>query len=210
MQSRVKYYSFLYPLSSRYKFFTFSSEINHLLGWHFSMIKLWIKFDGGNGMRKFLALLLAVTLLTGCSDTMKDIKDAAAGINSKATEAATAISIDVHSIRAIELAFDNKQVTINDLFKTILRDVQWHYDESANILKISGTWKNNQLFSEQYFTEQQKQQLIENGKVTIQLHFVDNQLLESKTAAQLTLHNELLVDLQGEQLLQHFYDVFKN
>lgn len=77
---------------------------------------------------------------------MKDIKDAAAGINSKATEAATAISIDVHSIRAIELAFDNKQVAINDLFKTILRDVQWHYDESANILKISGTWKNNQLF----------------------------------------------------------------
>ena len=117
-------------------------------------------------MRKFMALLLTVIFLTGCNDTMKDIKDAAAGINSKANEAATAISIDVHSIRAIELAFDNEQVTINDLFKTILRDVQWHYDESANILKITGTWKNNQLFSEQHFSEQQKQELVENGNVT--------------------------------------------
>lgn len=174
------------------------------------MIKLWIKFDGGTGMRKFMALLLTVIFLTGCNDTMKDIKDAAAGINSKANEAATAISIDVHSIRAIELAFDNEQVTINDLFKTILRDVQWHYDESTNILKITGTWKNNQLFSEQHFSEQQKQELVENGNVTVQLHFIDNQLSEAKTAAQLILHNELLVDIQGEQLLQHFYDVFKN
>lgn len=161
-------------------------------------------------MRKFMALLLTVIFLTGCNDTMKDIKDAAAGINSKANEAATAISIDVHSIRAIELAFDNEQVTINDLFKTILRDVQWHYDESTNILKITGTWKNNQLFSEQHFSEQQKQELVENGNVTVQLHFIDNQLSEAKTAAQLILHNELLVDIQGEQLLQHFYDVFKN
>lgn len=174
------------------------------------MIKLWIKFDGGTGMRKFMALLLTVIFLTGCNDTMKDIKDAAAGINSKANEAATAISIDVHSIRAIELAFDNEQVTINDLFKTILRDVQWHYDESTNILKITGTWKNNQLFSEQHFSEQQKQELVENGNVTVQLHFIDNQLSEAKTTAQLILHNELLVDIQGEQLLQHFYDVFKN
>ncbi|MCH7321667.1 23S rRNA methyltransferase [Solibacillus sp. MA9] len=161
-------------------------------------------------MRKLIPLLLAVILLIGCSNTMEDIKNAASGINSKANEAATAISIDVHTIRAIELEFEDEYVTINDLFKTILRDVQWHYDESMNTLKITGTWKDNQLFSEQGFTEQQKQDLVENGKVTIQLNFVDNNLTKNDTTAQMTLHNKLLVDQQGEQLLQHFYDVFKN
>lgn len=161
-------------------------------------------------MRKLVPLLLAVIFLTGCSDTMKDIKNAASGINSKANEAATAISIDVHSIRAIELEFADEQVTINDLFKTILRDVQWHYDESMNTLKITGTYKDNQLFSEQGFTEQQKQDLVENGKVTIQLNFVDNKLSKSNTIAQMHLHNKLIVDQQGEPLLQHFYDVFNH
>ncbi|WP_274307421.1 23S rRNA methyltransferase [Solibacillus daqui] len=161
-------------------------------------------------MRKLIPLLLAVILLTGCSNTMEDIKNAASGINSKANEAATAISIDVHTIRATELEFDDEHVTINDLFKTILRDVQWHYDESKNTLKITGTWKDNQLFSDQAFTEQQKQELVENGKVTILLNFVDNNLSKNDTTAQMILHNKLLVDQQGEQLLQHFYDVFKN
>lgn len=161
-------------------------------------------------MRKLIPLLFVAFLCAGCGDTMNDIKEAAAGINSKANEAASAISIDVHSIRAIELAFDNEQITINDLFKTILRDVQWHYDDVNEQLKVTGTWKNNGLFSEHPFTEQQKADLIENGKVTALLSFTNNQLLTDDIEVQMKLHQDVLVNEQGQHLLQHFYDVYKN
>lgn len=83
-------------------------------------------------MRNFLticSLLFLSILLVGCSQTLGDLKNAAAGINSKANEAATSMSLDVHSVRAVEIQFENKTFTLNDLFKNILRDVQWHYEK---------------------------------------------------------------------------------
>lgn len=159
-------------------------------------------------MRKLIPLLFVVILCAGCGDTMSDIKEAAAGINSKANEAASAISIDVHSIRATELIFDNELLTINDLFKAILRDVQWQYDEVNEQLKIHGTWKDNGLFNEQSFTEQQRADLVENGKVTIVLSFSDGEIHLDRTHAQMTLQNDVLVEAQGNQLFQHFYEVY--
>lgn len=159
-------------------------------------------------MRKLIPLLFVVFLCAGCGDTMSDIKEAAAGINSKANEAASAISIDVHSIRATELIFDNELLTINDLFKAILRDVQWQYDEVNEQLKIHGTWKDNGLFNEQSFTEQQRADLVENGKVTIVLSFSDGEIHLDRTQAQMTLQTDVLVEAQGNQLFQHFYEVY--
>lgn len=159
-------------------------------------------------MRKLIPLLFVVILCAGCGDTMSDIKEAAAGINSKANEAASAISIDVHSIRATELIFDNELLTINDLFKAILRDVQWQYDEVNEQLKIHGTWKDNGLFNKQSFTEQQRADLVENGKVTIVLSFSDGEIHLDRTHAQMTLQNDVLVEAQGNQLFQHFYEVY--
>lgn len=160
-------------------------------------------------MRKLIPLLFVVILCTGCGDTMNDIKEAAAGINSKANEAASAISIDVHSIRATELTFDNEQLTINDLFKAILRDVQWQYDEINEQLTINGTWKDNGLFSNQQFVIQQKADLVENGKVTILFSFSDGILQPDSTHVHMKLQNDVLVDEQGKQLLQQFYEVYK-
>lgn len=160
-------------------------------------------------MRKLIPLLFVAILCTGCGDTMSDIKEAAAGINSKANEAASAISIDVHSIRATELTFNSEQLTINDLFKAILRDVQWHYDDATEQLTITGTLKDNGLFSKQLFSVQQLKDLIENGKITIVLAFSDGALLPDRTQASMKLHTDVLVDEQGEQLLQHFYEVYK-
>ena len=161
-------------------------------------------------MKKLIPLLFVGILCAGCGDTMSDIKEAAAGINSKANEAASAISSDVHSIRATELTFDNEQLTINDLFKAILRDVQWQYDEVNEQLKINGTWKENGLFSEQSFTEQQRADLVENGKVIIVLSFSDGVLHPEVTQTHMKLYADMLVEAQGEQLLQHFYDVYNN
>lgn len=165
---------------------------------------------GGNKMKKLMPLLFVAILCSGCGDTINDIKEAAAGINSKANEAASAISPDVHSIRAIELTFDNEPITVNDLFKTILRDVQWHYDEVNTQLKVTGTWKNNGLFSELQFTEQQKLDLIENGKVTVLLTFVGNQLLTNDIQVEMKLHQDIILNKQDPNLLQHFYNVYKD
>lgn len=99
--------------------------------------------------------------MAGCGDSVADLKEAAAGINSKANEGASAISIDVHSISATEIEFDNQTFTINDVFKVILRDVQWDYDDSGETrqLKITGTWQDNGLFAEHSFSARQKETL---------------------------------------------------
>ena len=94
-------------------------------------------------MRNMFTLYSACILslcLAGCSDTLGEIKDAASGINTAADEAATAISQDVHSIRAINITYNDETFTVNDLFKSILRDVQWDYErgEKTNALKVNG------------------------------------------------------------------------
>lgn len=161
-------------------------------------------------MRSVFLLLVSTILLAGCGDTVGDLKEAVAGINSKANEAATAISIDVHSMRATEIDFDGQTFTINDLFKTILRDVQWFYDESENKqqLKISGTWQDNGLFAEENFSEDLKQQLQENGQVEIFLTFDNNLMTEQKTTVHMKLNGETLIQEQGTDILHHFYQIY--
>lgn len=177
---------------------------------HFSKIESKNSIIGGTLMRKFFVLLFTTILLVGCGDTLDDIKNAASGINSRANEAATAISIDVHSIRATEVQYNNLAFTINDVFKNILRDVQWYYEEieQSQLLKISGTWQNKNLFANQNFTDEQKKQLLENGDVEVVLTIDNGELQEQQTTITMQLGSELLVEESGQAALQHFYDLY--
>lgn len=161
-------------------------------------------------MGKLLSILFVAILLSGCGDTFNDIKDAASGINSKATEAASAISIDVHTVRATKIEFDNQSFTINDLFKTILRDVQWYYEQndSKQQLKVTGTWKDNGLFDEENFNDEQKRKLLEDGKLEVTLNFNEGVLDEQSTTVQMQLHSEKLINQTGIDSLHHLYEVY--
>lgn len=157
-----------------------------------------------------LVLLFAAILLAGCGDTIGDVKKAAAGINSKANEAATAISTDVHSIRSIEIKFNNQTFTINDLFKTILRDVQWYYAENGDEqqLKITGSWQDNGLFAEQSFSETEKHQLIENSEIEVILYFHNGVLDEQRTHVSMAQNELTIIDQKGIEALYHFYTIY--
>ncbi|MEK4386568.1 23S rRNA methyltransferase [Solibacillus sp. FSL W7-1464] len=161
-------------------------------------------------MRKYSLLLSISILLAGCGDTVADLKKAASGISSKADEAASAISIDVHSIRATEIEFNNHSFTINDLFKTILRDVQWEYDDSGETqqLKITGTWQNNGLFTQHSFSASQKERLQENGQVEVILLFISDTIDETKTKVTMQLDGQTLVEEDGQDTLHHFYKIY--
>lgn len=161
-------------------------------------------------MRGLILLFFTTILLAGCGDTVGDLKEAVAGINSKANEAATAISIDVHTIRATEMKFNDQTFTINDLFKTILRDVQWYYDETDDKqqLKISGTWKNNGLFADKNFSDELKQQLLEYGQVEVVLAFQNGLIKEQETQVHMKLNGETIIEEQGTIILHHFYNIY--
>ena len=163
-------------------------------------------------MRKWYTILLASILsllLVGCSNTLNDIKEAASGINSAANKAATAISQDVHSIRAIEITHNTQTFTVNDLFKSILRDVQWHYEpsEKENVLKITGTWQPT-LFDAYGIDETIKPDLAVNGKVTIELQVVENIIDGEQTRVSLTYNEENLLNETGEDILYYLYDYY--
>lgn len=160
-------------------------------------------------IRPFILSAMTIMLLSGCSEKMSDIKSAVSGINTAATNAATAISQNVHNLRAIEIHYENEQFTINDLFKTILRDVQWHYEqtEGTDILKVTGTWKDP-LFENENFDAQTKKLLKELGKVTVELYIKDGMLQPNNTVIKLELNGEIIVEVQGEIALTKFYDVF--
>ncbi len=161
-------------------------------------------------MKNILILVVTTVLLAGCGDTVGELKEAVAGINSKANEAATAISIDVHTIRATEIEYDHQTFTINDLFKSILRDVQWYYDDSENKqqLKISGTWQNNGLFADENFSDEIQQQLLENGQVEVVLAFQNGTMDKHQTLVKMKLNGETLIEEQGTKILHHFYDIY--
>lgn len=161
-------------------------------------------------MRRFSLVIFTVILLAGCGDTVADLKEAAAGINSKANEAASAISIDVHSIRATEIEFDNKTFTINDLFKTILRDVQWDYDDSDETqqLKITGTWQDNGLSAHHSFSASQKELLKENGEVEVILSFNNGTINEVKTKVSMKMDGQILIKEEGQEILHHLYKTY--
>lgn len=156
----------------------------------------------------YLLTLLMTILLAGCGDTYNEIKQAAAGINSKADEATAAISADVHAIRATTVSYKEQTFTVNDVFKTILRDIQWFYDEETNQLKITGTWQDNGLFSEQSFDEQLKKSLQHEGEVEIILVIKNEQIITEHTNVTLTLQRNNLLHLTGAAALYHLYDVY--
>lgn len=164
-------------------------------------------------MRVFSKVFIAIcsiVFLTGCSDTLSDVKKAASGINSKANEAASAISQDVHSIRAIEIEHNNTKFTVNDLFKTILRDVQWHYEkqnETISILRITGTWQPT-LFESLNFNSNPYLNLTEHGQVEISLHINEHILIEDKTKAILTYEGQEIFSNKGEAVLQYLFDYY--
>lgn len=164
-------------------------------------------------MRNFptiCSLLFLTLLLAGCTETLGDIKNAASGINSKANEAATSLSLDVHSVRAFEVQIDDQSFTMNDLFKSILRDVQWHYEkkDKQNELKITGTWKDNGLFADYNFNDEMKKQLLENGRVEVILSFENDILNEEKTLISMSIHGEKLVEQQGMDSLHALYQLY--
>lgn len=155
-------------------------------------------------MEKLLLLIFTILIHVGCSD----IKEAVSGISTRADDAASAISIEVHNIRAIELQHENENFTINDLFKTTLRDVQWNYDEQAQQLKVTGSWKDNGLFSDQDFQGIEKKQLLENGEIEVLLLIKDGLIIEDETVVKLLFHGNTLIEQKGLDALQQFYNVY--
>lgn len=165
-------------------------------------------------MRKLtmmIPLFFCILLLSACSDKISEIKEAASGIDHAANKAAKAISLDAHSIRSIEIEHKNTSFTVNDLFKSILRDVFWEYEEKNEIhtFVVKGTWKEL-LFEEYNFTEEQKTKLKDEGTVTVELELVDGAIKAESTTVQMTLDGELLVDEKGEDTLYSLYNQYIN
>ena len=147
-------------------------------------------------------------ILAGCND----IVDAISGINSKANEAAEAISEDVHTLRSINLQLeDQENVTVNDLIKAILRDVQWKHEEKgeSELLIINGTWKDG-LFEEYDFTSDEKETLKETGDVTVKLFFKDKQLQIDLTKVNLTIDQDnVIVELNGKEAFSSIQNAYR-
>ncbi len=163
-------------------------------------------------MRKIFILCSASILslyLAGCSDTMADLKNAASGINEAADKAATAISQDVHSIRAIDISYNDQTFTVNDLFKSILRDVQWYYERSKDktYLKVTGTWQPD-LFAAYGIGENNKNALALHGEVTVVLE-VENHIIQEEAASVTVLyHGDTLLAENGQEILHYLYDYY--
>jgi outer membrane murein-binding lipoprotein Lpp len=163
-------------------------------------------------MRKIFTLCSVSILslyLAGCSDTLADIKHAASGIDDAADKAATAISQDVHSIRAIEISYNDQTFTVNDLFKSILRDVQWHYEPSLDktSFKVTGTWQPD-LFADYGMKASNKNDLALYGKVTIVLGVEKHAIQESDTSVTLLYRGETLLAETGQEILHYLYDYY--
>ncbi len=56
-------------------------------------------------MTKVACITCICALLSGCGNRLSEIKDAASGINSAANSAASAVSRDVHAIRALDINY---------------------------------------------------------------------------------------------------------
>ncbi|MEL4025554.1 hypothetical protein [Lysinibacillus endophyticus] len=163
-------------------------------------------------MRKLISILLTsicLLFLTACTNQLTEIKKAISDIDSTANKAANAISKDAHTVRAIEIEYKNEIFTINDLFESILRDIQWEYENFNELqeLKVRGTWKEN-LFESYQFTEEQKSKLITEGKVTVEFQLIDNQISSDSAVVKLSLNGEKLVDETGEKALELLYDSY--
>ena len=158
-------------------------------------------------MTKVACITCICALLTGCGDRLSEIRDAASGINSAANSAASAVSRDVHAIRAIDINYQDTSFTVNDLFKTILRDIRWDYDLEKNELHVRGTWQPP-LFSDQPWDGDMKEKLAEAGFVTVTCKFIDDKIDSKHTNVILTYNEEILLQENGEEALHHLYDTY--
>ncbi|MFJ7405335.1 MULTISPECIES: hypothetical protein [unclassified Lysinibacillus] len=158
-------------------------------------------------MTKLAIVTCLSVLLAGCGDRLTEIKDAFSGINSAADAAASAVSQDVHAIRALTINYNDESFTINDLFKTILRDIRWEYDGEKNELHVQGTWQAP-LFSEQAWDDHMQKQLAETGLVTVICVMQDDQIDSSQTEVTLVYNQEKILQLSGDDALHHLYDTY--
>lgn len=158
-------------------------------------------------MTKVACITCICALLTGCGDRLAEIRDAASGINSAANSAASAVSRDVHAMRAIDINYQDTSFTVNDLFKTILRDIRWDYDLEKNELHVRGTWQPP-LFSDQPWDGDMKEKLAEAGFVTVTCKFIDDKIDSKHTNVILTYNEEILLQENGEEALHHLYNTY--
>lgn len=158
-------------------------------------------------MTKVASITCLCALLAGCGDRLSEIKDAASGINSAANSAASAVSRDVHAIRAIDINYKDTSFTVNDLFKTILRDVRWDYDAEKNELHVKGTWQAP-LFSEQTWDNAMRKQLAETGVVRVTCTLTDNMIDSDSTNVTFVFNDETILEMSGEDALLHLYDTY--
>lgn len=158
-------------------------------------------------MTKVACITCLSALLAGCGDRLSEIKEAVSGINSAAETAASAVGRDVHAIRAIAINYKDTSFTVNDLFKTILRDVRWDYDAEKSELHVRGTWQAP-LFSEQPWDDTMKKQLAETGVVKVTCTIKNNKIDSALTDVTLIFNDETIVEMTGEDALHHLYDTY--
>ena len=158
-------------------------------------------------INKGISIVCLTIFLTGCTDRLTEIKEAASGINETAQSAASAISKDVHSVRAIKLSYKEETFTLNDLFKSILRDTRWEYDAEKGQLQVKGTWLDP-LFSEQQWDNTYKKQLAETGEITVTLHIQDDTIHSALTDVSLVLNGKKILHMKGEDALFHLYETY--
>ena len=154
-----------------------------------------------------IGLILCSLLFAGCD--LQQIKDAAAGINKQANQASIAISEEVHSLRAIEITYNDKTFTINDLYKSILRDVYWYYEqaEEMDVLTVKGTWQPELLLQDNLLLENYPE-LDVIGEVHVQLFVLDGKISEEKTSLQVIYEDNIIVNESGTSILHKLYDIY--
>lgn len=157
----------------------------------------------------YVVLLLAMFLLIGCKSSVSDIKEAVSGIHTQAEKAKSGLTIDAYTLREYEIEYKDELFTVDELFKTILRDVQWEYEKNHNkhILLVKGTWKEP-LFEQLQLTDDVKEKLSKSGKIFIELVFIDGLLNSNETTVSMKLNEELLVDEKGAENLYYLYDIY--
>jgi hypothetical protein len=157
----------------------------------------------------YVVLLLAMFLLIGCKSSVSDLKEAVSGIHTQAEKAKSGLTIDAYTLREYEIEYKDELFTVDELFKTILRDVQWEYEKNQNQhqLLIKGTWKEP-LFDYLQLSDEVKEELATTGKILITLTFEEDQLVPGETTVTMKLKEDTLVDEKGEDILHYFYDIY--
>lgn len=158
---------------------------------------------------KIIVTLVLLFIISGCSDKLGEFKKAALEIDTVADKAAKAISLDAHEIREIELDYKNETFTINDIFKTILRDAQWEYDKEDKVqrLIVRGKWQEP-LFESYLTSDIQQSELAESGKITIKIEILDGQINPESTSINMIFNGNTIVEENGEEAYYYLLDTY--